>query len=152
MELNVYNRTRIKGLAGYRRIFEKIFEKAAKNLALNPQSSVSVIFVKDERMHQINRDYRGIDRTTDVISFALADNQDENDYIETELGDIFINIDAAVRQAEEYEHSEKREICFLFTHGLLHLCGFDHMKPEDEKVMIAKQKEILDDIVSPQDR
>ena len=152
MELNVYNRTRRAGYAGYKKIFSEIAEKALANLGRNPESSVSVIFVLDKKMHQINREYRGIDRTTDVISFALSDNQDENDYIETELGDIFINIDAAIRQAQEYEHSEKREIYFLFTHGLLHLCGYDHMNPEDERKMIEKQKEILDDIVSPDDK
>ncbi len=101
-------------------------------------------------MHQINRDYRGVDRTTDVISFALKDEMGEGDYIEEELGDIFINIDAAKRQAIEYGHSEKREICFLFTHGLLHLNGFDHMTKEDEAEMIQYQKKILDDII-PQD-
>ncbi|MBR0137299.1 MAG: rRNA maturation RNase YbeY [Erysipelotrichaceae bacterium] len=147
MELNVYNRTRVAGYAVYRTVFSEIFEKTISNLKLNPESSVSVIFVRDKKMHEINREYRGIDRTTDVISFAMADNQDENDYFETELGDIFINIDAAERQAVEYEHSVRREICFLFTHGLLHLCGYDHMNPDDEKKMIAKQKEILDDIV-----
>ncbi len=152
MELNVYNRTRVAGYAAYKKDFSRIFEKAISLLKLNPESSVSVIFVRDKKMHQINREYRNVDRTTDVISFALADNQDENDYFETELGDIFINIDAADRQAVEYEHSVRREICFLFTHGLLHLCGYDHMNPEDEKTMIARQKEILDDIVAQNDK
>jgi len=150
MELNVINRTKRKGYAQYKEIFSQIFAKTIQVLGLNDELYVSVIFTLDKRMHQINRDYRGVDRTTDVISFALKDEMGEGDYIEEELGDIFINIDAAKRQAIEYGHSEKREICFLFTHGLLHLNGFDHMTKEDEAEMIQYQKKILDDII-PQD-
>lgn len=152
MELNVYNRTREKGYALYKKYFIQILNKTIEVLKLSDNISVSVIFVKDKRIKQINRDYRGIDRATDVISFALADNKDQNDYFENELGDIFINIDAAKRQAVEYQHSLKREICFLFTHGLLHLNGFDHMNKEDEKEMISYQKKILNDIVSEDDK
>lgn len=152
MELNVYNRSRKKGYGDYKKIFEEIFEKTINVLNLADNVSVSVIFVGDKKIRQINRDYRNIDRPTDVISFALSDSKDENDYFADELGDIFINIDAAKRQAEEYEHSEKREICFLFTHGLLHLNGFDHQNKEDEKEMIKYQKMILDDIVSENDK
>ncbi|MCR5067544.1 MAG: rRNA maturation RNase YbeY [Erysipelotrichaceae bacterium] len=151
MELNVINHSRRKGQVKYREVFMDIMKKAKEVLDLSEESAVSVIFVTDRRMHQINRDYRGVDRTTDVISFALADNNEENDYIPAELGDIFINVDAADRQADEYGHSVKRETCFLFTHGLLHLCGFDHQNEEDERKMIAYQKRILDDIVSRQD-
>lgn len=152
MELNVINRTKRKGYVAYKRIFTQIFQKTIEILQLNENVCVSVIFTLDQRMHQINRDYRGVDRTTDVISFALQDNQDEMDYIPDELGDIFINIDAAKRQAIEYNHSEKREICFLFTHGLLHLNGFDHLTPEQESEMIHYQKLILDDIIAQDDK
>jgi probable rRNA maturation factor len=148
MELNVVNHSRRKGYVNYRELFQMIADKAQQVLSLPEDSVVSVIFVTDKRMHQINRDYRGVDRTTDVISFALADNQQENDYVPSELGDIFINVDAADRQAEDYGHSVKREIGFLFTHGLLHLCGFDHQNPQQEQEMIAYQKRILDEIVS----
>lgn len=152
MELNVINRTRRKGYASYREIFSEILKKTIEVLDLSEDVCVSVIFTLDKRMHLINRDFRGVDRTTDVISFALADNMDEGDYVEEELGDIFINIDAAIRQAKEYEHSERREICFLFTHGLLHLNGFDHMTKEDEAEMISYQKKILDDIIAQDDQ
>ncbi len=148
MELNVVNHSRRKGYVNYRELFQMIADKAQQVLSLPEDSVVSVIFVTDMRMHQINRDYRGVDRTTDVISFALADNQQENDYVPSELGDIFINVDAADRQAEDYGHSVKREIGFLFAHGLLHLCGFDHQNPQQEQEMIAYQKRILDEIVS----
>ncbi len=152
MELNVYNRSRQKGYASYRKIFEEIFKKTIITLGLNDNVSVSVIFVSDKKIHQINKEYRNIDRPTDVISFALSDYQGDNDYVAEELGDIFISVDAAKRQAKEYEHSEKREICFLFTHGLLHLNGFDHQTKEEEKDMIKYQKMILDDIVSENDK
>lgn len=105
----------------------------------------SVIFVEDEEIHTINRDYRGVDRVTDVISFAFEDN---NDLVYNEirmLGDIYICIPQMKRQAESYAHSEKRELSFLAVHGLLHLLGYDHMNEEDEKVMFALQELILNE-------
>ena len=100
----------------------------------------------------MNREYRGVDRPTDVITFALQDEMSElesmYEEIEQELGDIFISVDTAKRQAQEYGHSLRREVCFLFTHGLLHLLGYDHMTEEDEKVMFALQDTILDGWVS----
>ena len=103
----------------------------------------SVIIVDNKRIHEINKEYRGIDRPTDVISFALEDNEEiEFDHYRV-LGDIYISIDKVREQAREYGHSEKRELAFLTVHGLLHLLGYDHMKPEDEKVMFARQEEIL---------
>jgi len=151
MNLNVFNKTREKGYKEYKKDFENIFQNAISILELNEDSCVSVIFVKDKKMHSINKEFRGIDRTTDVISFALSDNQDEGDYIPEELGDIFINVDAAKRQALEYDHSLRREICFLFTHGICHLSGFDHQTKEEEEEMISYQKKILDNIVSRKD-
>ena len=151
MALNVYNQTAQRGYSKYREYFSRIFSNARNYVELKRGTVVSVIFVDDEQSHQINRDYRNVDRPTDVISFALRDDETEGDYVEEELGDIFINIDAARRQAEEYGHSLKREICFLFTHGLLHLCGYDHMTKEDEAVMIELQKKILDEVVSRND-
>lgn len=105
----------------------------------------SVIFVEDEEIHTMNRDYRGVDRVTDVISFAFEDN---NDLVYNEirmLGDIYICIPQMKRQAESYAHSEKRELSFLAVHGLLHLLGYDHMNEEDEKVMFALQELILNE-------
>ena len=105
----------------------------------------SVIFVEDEEIHTMNRDYRGVDRVTDVISFAFEDN---NDLVYNEirmLGDIYICIPQMKRQAQSYAHSEKRELSFLAVHGLLHLLGYDHMNEEDEKVMFALQELILNE-------
>ena len=103
----------------------------------------SVIIVDNERIHKINKEYRGIDRPTDVISFALEDSEGvelENYRI---LGDIYISIDKVKEQAKSYGHSERRELAFLTVHGFLHLLGYDHMEPDEEKIMFAKQEEIL---------
>ena len=104
----------------------------------------NVIIVDNDRIHEINREYRDVDRETDVISFAMEDNMD----IEYEdfrlLGDIYISIDKCYSQAQEYGHSKVREICFLATHGILHLLGYDHMNEDDEEKMFSLQNELLD--------
>lgn len=104
----------------------------------------SIIFVDEEFIHNMNRDYRGIDRVTDVISFAFEDNEDiEFDDFRV-LGDIYICIPRMKEQAIEYGHSEKRELAFLTVHGMLHLLGYDHQTKEEEKVMFDLQEMILD--------
>ncbi len=103
----------------------------------------NVIIVDNDKIHEINKQYRNIDRETDVISFALEDDKSFNTTEVRMLGDIYISIDRVRSQAEEYGHSFKRELYFLAIHGLLHLLGYDHMKEEDEKVMFAKQEEVL---------
>ena len=103
----------------------------------------NIIFVSNEKIHEINKEFRHADRITDVISFALEDNPDivYDDF--RLLGDIYIAIDVAYDQAIEYNHSREREVCFLATHGLLHLLGYDHMTEEEEKEMFGKQEELL---------
>ena len=104
---------------------------------------LSVIFVGNEEIQEINRTYRNIDRVTDVISFALEDN-DEKIVGERILGDIYLCIPRMIEQAKEYNHSEKRELSFLVCHGLLHLLGYDHVNSkEEEKIMFGLQDEIL---------
>ena len=103
----------------------------------------NVIIIDNEQIHRINKEYRGIDRPTDVISFAL---EDDETFIKTDkriLGDIYISIDKARQQAEEYGHKLLRELCFLTIHGILHLLGYDHMTKEDEEVMFGLQERIL---------
>ena len=151
MEITIYNRTN-EDVQGYQALFEKIGAAAEKQLHLSQTCEISVTFVRSAAIHKINRDYRGIDRPTDVISFAINDSPDLIDDGEKDLGDLFININYARRQAKEYGHSLKREVCFLFTHGLLHCLGYDHMTPEDEKVMFALQEKILDPIVPRDDQ
>ncbi len=105
----------------------------------------SIIFVEDEEIHKINKEYRGIDRVTDVISFAFEDSKDIEYNDIRLLGDIYICIPQMKRQAEEYGHSEKRELSFLAVHGLLHLLGYDHMNEKDEKEMFGLQELILNE-------
>ena len=128
----------------YEQDFIAIIEQALKTLGIEDDVEVSCALVDDERIHEINREYRHIDRSTDVISFAMEDN--DQFYVEgmpRTLGDIFISVDHAKKQAEEYGHSLRREMCFLFTHGILHLLGYDHMTDEQEKEMFGLQDEIL---------
>ena len=106
-------------------------------------ASFSVIIIDNEKIHEINKTYRGIDRPTDVISFALE--EDENYEVQERLlGDIYISIDKVYEQAKEYGHSVKRELFFLVTHGFLHLLGYDHMEKDEEKEMFDLQEKILD--------
>ena len=102
----------------------------------------NIIFIDNPRIHEMNLTYRGVDRPTDVISFALEDNKTIDLGVRL-LGDIYISIDKAKEQATSYGHSLRREISFLAVHGLLHLLGYDHMTEEEEKVMFAKQEELL---------
>lgn len=128
----------------YEQDFTAIIEQALKTLGIEDDVEVSCVLVDDERIHEINREYRHIDRSTDVISFAMEDN--DQFYVEgmpRTLGDIFISVDHAKKQAEEYGHSLRREMCFLFTHGILHLLGYDHMTDEQEKEMFGLQDQLL---------
>jgi probable rRNA maturation factor len=115
-----------------------------------PEGEVALSFVTDEAIHELNRTYRGIDRPTDVLSFAMQElGEDELKIVYDEiaeiepLGDIIISIPRALAQSEEYGHSVEREIGFLFVHGFLHLIGYDHGNEEDEKEMFVKQEQIL---------
>ena len=134
MKINFFNESSLN---------TKEYEKLIKSV-LKTQKNIkefNIIFVDDEEIQRINREYRKIDRVTDVISFALCDDPD-NEMVD-ELGDIFIDLDQAFRQADDYGHSITREVAFLAVHGYLHLCGYDHMTKEDEEVMFKKQEEIL---------
>lgn len=108
-------------------VITKVFEHENVHNAI-----CSIIFVNNEEIHQINKERRGVDRATDVISFALEDSPDDFDEFRI-LGDIFISIPKMQEQAKEYGHSEKRELSFLVVHGLLHLLGYDHMKSKKMK-------------------
>ena len=123
---------------------EYVLGIAIKKLELK-NVEFNVILVDNEYIHKLNKEYRNIDRETDVISFALEDD-DSFPTLDTKvLGDIYISIDKAKSQAEEYGHSFKRELCFLAVHGFLHINGYDHMEPDDEKIMFGLQEEILNE-------
>lgn len=114
------------------------------NKYMNIDASFSVIIVDNKKIHEINKQYRGIDRPTDVISFALEEDEDYEVKMRL-LGDIYISIDKVYEQAKEYGHSVKRELFFLVTHGFLHLLGYDHMEKKDEEVMFSLQEKILNE-------
>jgi probable rRNA maturation factor len=131
----------------YRKFVNQIISKMDKVLKLDKQYDFSIILVSPEVIQSINRDYRNIDKVTDVISFASLDEDSISSQDSTiELGDIFINVNAIREQAHDYGHSLKREFCFLVTHGILHLLGYDHLNPIDETRMFGLQEEILDEI------
>lgn len=134
---------------------EQLLQLAAEAEGI-AEGEVSLTFTDDEEIHQLNRDYRGIDRPTDVLSFAMqedgvdeldiffdVESEDESDPISGMLGDIIISVETAAAQSEEYGHSLEREIGFLFVHGFLHLIGYDHQDDAAEAEMTAKQEAIL---------
>ena len=144
---NIINRTRYKDLEAYYPLIEEYYQKTLKVLKLRDDYVLSLIICGPVTIRKINREYRDIDKETDVISFALLDDGEDMEYEEQiELGDIFINRNRVLSQAAEYGHSVKREFVFLFVHGLLHLFGYDHMDREDEKKMFALQKKIVGDL------
>lgn len=138
-------RTNIVNLPDYpfngRKVIRSLARMVKKVEKVKGRHVLSVIFVNEEEMHQINKLYRNIDRSTDVISFAEVDSG--YDHLPYELGDIFVNTDRVKSQADSYGHSEKREFAFLILHGMLHLLGYDHQTETDEKRMFALQDEIL---------
>jgi len=131
--------------------FEKTFNELAvkvfEHLSVKENYIIDVTIVDNETIHNVNNQYRHIDRPTDVISFAYHDDENEaklvNPNFPNPLGSILISFEKASEQAEMYKHSLLREMSFLFVHGCLHLLGYDHMKKEDEKVMFTLQDEIL---------
>ena len=127
--------------------YASLMATAFELLSVSQYYEVDVSLVDDETIHQINRDYRHIDRVTDVISFAFLDDDSEagriNGDIPRLLGEIFICVPQALRQAKEIGNTDMRELRFLFTHGLLHLLGYDHMEEDEKKVMRAREEEVL---------
>jgi probable rRNA maturation factor len=122
---------------------------AADYFDLPPQAEVSVVFLDDEAIRGYNRSYRGVDASTDVLSFAMQEETEADMPLvspaeEVLLGDILISWPRALQQSEDYGHSLTREVGFLFTHGLLHLLGYDHLEPAAEAEMFALQEELLD--------
>lgn len=125
-----------------RKIISSILRTVKKMESLKTEHIMSIILVDNDKIHEINRDYRNIDRATDVISFANIDYNIDR-VLSYELGDIYVSIDKVFEQAKTYNHSVMREFAFLITHGVLHLLGYDHIEYDDEQVMFKKQEEVL---------
>lgn len=148
MTILIDNRTEEAFSLELSQAIEKIIIDSLAYEGFEMPCEVSVSIVDNEEIHQINRQFRDIDRATDVLSFPLltfeeGEIPDLNEKEEVLLGDIIISLERAREQAEEYGHSLKREIAFLTAHSMLHLLGYDHMEEEEEKEMFAKQREIL---------
>lgn len=136
LKINLVNQTETE-LQPFAKFIRFPMKTAYKVLRLHGRKLINVILTDDRGIHEINRQYRKIDKPTDVISF-------ENDDSDVELGDVFLSVERAKAQAEEYGHSFEREIAFLSVHGFLHCCGYDHLNPEDETTMFALQDQILE--------
>ncbi|WP_206830894.1 rRNA maturation RNase YbeY [Alicyclobacillus fructus] len=125
---------------------QRVLEAAAERIEV--RGEVSVLFVDDEAIHELNRTYRQVDRPTDVLSFPMNEGEELADPDEAEpmLGDIVVSVDRAREQAESYGHSLERELAFLLVHGFLHLNGYDHEDEAGEREMFGLQEEILQGI------
>ncbi|RHW33156.1 rRNA maturation RNase YbeY [Oceanobacillus profundus] len=129
-------------------LLERLLQFAADKEGISKEAEMSVNFVDNKEIQALNRNYRGKDAPTDVISFAMQESVEGEIEIVGEdmplaLGDIVISVDKAKEQATEYEHSYERELAFLTLHGFLHLLGYDHMNKSDEATMFKRQEEIL---------
>ena len=140
-------------LQDHQEMVSELITFSASYLKIKENAEISVTFVDNKRIREINREYRHKDQATDVISFALNDEDDFDlpinmatlgDDFPLNLGDIIISTEKTAEQAVDYGHSFERELGFLALHGFLHLNGYDHMTEEDEKIMFGLQKEILD--------
>ena len=140
--IGIFNETNeeIKELEQLKKVIDKAIEiEKINNVEFN------VIIVDNKKIHEINREYRHIDKPTDVISFALEDDESFPGPDIRVLGDIYISLDKVYEQSKAYGHSFFRELAFLTVHGLLHLLGYDHMRLEDEKEMFSRQELILNE-------
>lgn len=138
---------------------KNVIEFALKEEMVNIKCEVSLVFVDNNEIKEINSDTRGIDRETDVLSFPMLDYEDKKvfkdmyldykfapsdfDGEELVLGDIVLSLEKALEQSREYNHSYEREASYLVVHSVLHLLGYDHMEEEDKKAMRSREEEIL---------
>lgn len=133
------------------RLLGQGIERAVLLAGGSEDSEVSLSLVDDERIHELNREYRGVDRPTDVLSFALQEESEEEPEISTGdfgpaddlLGDVIISVPRAREQAQEYGHSLARELVYLAVHGTLHLMGYDHEQDEERRAMRRKEEEVM---------
>ena len=158
MTFYVENETEVTFPFDVEELVEKIALQVLDTEGCEYEAQVNVLLTDNEGIHEYNKEYRSIDRETDVLSFPNVDFETEGvfdidedmeaDYFDPDtgeliLGDIIISVDKVKEQAESYGHSLKREFSFLVAHSMLHLCGYDHMEPGEAAVMEAKQEEAL---------
>lgn len=153
MDLEIFDETK-EVSQEWLTMVDELLNYAGNYINLPANTEMSVTIVDNDKIHAINKKYRGVDRATDVISFAIEEDDGEEEPIifaddldvdiPKNIGDIFVSLDKVREQAEYLGHSEKRELGFLVVHGFLHLNGYDHMQPDDEKEMFDLQRKILD--------
>ena len=148
MTLLIDNRSNYELSDEMKSVFEKVCMESLVYEEFDTDCEISLSLVNDEEIHEINKQFRNIDRPTDVLSFPQltfeeGEEADVNENGEIVLGDIIISVDKAKEQAEEFGHSMKREMAFLAVHSMLHLMGYDHMEKDEEEQMLRRQKEIL---------
>lgn len=154
MELTIYDETDGQVSPAQLALVRDVLQFAARQLSLEDSTEMSVTMMTNPAIRKLNQQYRGVDRATDVLSFAAEESGDETPIIidpelaaelPENLGDLFVSIDKVEEQAKFLGHSVDRELGFLVVHGFLHLNGYDHEKPADEQRMFDLQREILDE-------
>ena len=140
--------------ADYEKVIERVCQEAAIVYGLGANAEISILLCHNEYIHQLNKQYRQIDRPTDVLSFAL--NESEEPAVDggldvNVLGDLIISVERAEEQAADYGHSVRREMAFLTVHGMLHLLGYDHMEEEERAEMEAEQRFVMEKLGIPRE-
>lgn len=158
MSFYLEEETEVKFTFNYTELAQRVVDFCLDYVAFPYETEVNLTLTDDKGIHEINKEFRQIDRPTDVLSFPMLsyitpgdfsflDEEDSDDFNpdtgEALLGDIIISVDKVFEQAERFGHSVEREYAFLITHSMLHLFGYDHMEEEEAKVMEEKQKDIL---------
>ena len=145
------NYNAISDLPNEEKLIKEVVSRVLEEEKVLPEVDVYITLTNNEELHKINKEYRDVDRPTDVLSFPMYERDeiaglknDTDDEIEKILGDIIVSIEKVREQAEEYGHSFERELAYLVTHGMLHLLGYDHMIEEEKAVMRKREEEILE--------
>lgn len=159
MTVNIEDESRIslKGV-DTEELAERVMEAVLEQEGCPYETEIHLLLTDNEQIHRINLEYRSVDRPTDVLSFPMLEYESPSDFSAAEegicdcfnpetgelvLGDIILSMEKVIEQAEKYGHSEEREYAFLITHSMLHLCGYDHMVPEEAEIMEEKQETVL---------
>ena len=158
MSIYIETETEVNFDFDYEKVINQVIEFSSEYVHCPYETEVNVIITDNEEIHQINKEYRGIDRPTDVLSFPMVEYKTPGDFSGVEegnsdvfnpetgeliLGDIMISVEKIKEQAMEYGHSELRELAFLTAHSMLHLFGYDHIEDEERRVMEDAQQEIM---------
>ena len=145
------NYNAISELPNEEKLIKEVVSRVLEEEKVLPEVDVYITLTNNEEIHKINKEYRDVDRPTDVLSFPMYERDeiaglknDTDDEIEKILGDIIVSIEKVREQAQEYGHSFERELAYLVTHGMLHLLGYDHMIEEEKAVMRKREEEILE--------